>query len=99
MSPFSIRRRPVPGQRVSGAPRCARRQARQRSGAEVSDLVAALGELPAVGGALVAVDMEMLTAAMRQELSSASGLANDTDGERRSTTRAEHPRLHRDRVT
>jgi hypothetical protein len=35
----------------------------------------------------------MLTAGMRKELPSASGLTDDIDG--KPTTRAEHPRLHR----
>src|SRR5260370_34184117 len=44
---------PVGG--LAAAPGCVGRRARQRGGVEVSDLVDALGELPAVGGALVAV--------------------------------------------
>jgi hypothetical protein len=40
---------------LAGVPGGARRRARQRTGVEVSDLVDALGELPAVRGALVAV--------------------------------------------
>src|SRR5215471_1491170 len=39
----------------AGVPRCVGRRARQRGGVEVYDLVDALGELPAVWGALVAV--------------------------------------------
>src|SRR4051812_47235794 len=54
-SPASFRRRLVLGRLLCGCLRCVGCRARQRSGVEISDLVDALGELPAVRGALVAV--------------------------------------------
>jgi hypothetical protein len=49
--------------------------------------------LTALSDPLQVPDVEMLTAAMRQELSSASGA--DRRHQQRAATRAEHPRLHR----
>src|SRR5258708_28083286 len=54
-SPSSFRQRLIPGRRVSRRSRLRRRRACQRAGVEVADLVDALGELPAVRGALVTV--------------------------------------------